>query len=115
MPIYEYVCSDCGHELEALQKMSDDRLVFCPSCGESSLKRKISASGFRLKGTGWYETDYKNSGKKKPESKGESSREGSSSKDSGSDSGGGNSGGGNSGGDGPKSGDGGSKSGNKAA
>jgi putative FmdB family regulatory protein len=66
MPIYEYVCTNtnCGHELEALQKMSDERLVFCPSCGESTLKRKISAAGFRLKGTGWYETDFKNSGKK---------------------------------------------------
>jgi putative FmdB family regulatory protein len=102
MPIYEYVCSNCGHELEALQKMSDDRLVFCPACGESSLKRKISASGFRLKGTGWYETDFKNSGKKKPESKTESSGESSGGKSS-------DSGGAGTGGDGPKSGDGGSK------
>jgi putative FmdB family regulatory protein len=66
MPIYEYQCtkSACGHELEALQKISDDPLVYCPSCGEASLKKKISAAGFRLKGTGWYETDFKNSGKK---------------------------------------------------
>ena len=66
MPIYEYRCTngDCGHELEALQKISDEPLVFCPSCGESSLKKKISAAGFRLKGTGWYETDFKNNGKK---------------------------------------------------
>jgi len=67
MPIYEYVCTNevCAHELEALQKISDDPLVFCPSCGESTLKKKISAAGFRLKGTGWYETDFKNSGGKK--------------------------------------------------
>ena len=67
MPIYEYMCTNdaCGHELEALQKISDERLVYCPSCGEPSLKKKISAAGFRLKGTGWYETDFKNSGKKK--------------------------------------------------
>ena len=66
MPIYEYVCTNqsCGHELEALQKIADEPLVFCPSCGESSLKKKISAAAFRLKGTGWYETDFKNGGKK---------------------------------------------------
>jgi len=66
MPIYEYMCTNtaCGPELEALQKISDERLVYCPSCGEATLKKKISAAGFRLKGTGWYETDFKNSGKK---------------------------------------------------
>lgn len=75
MPIYEYMCTKCGHELEALQKISDEPLVFCPSCGESSLKKKISAAGFRLKGTGWYETDFKNNGKK-PASKGSSGESG---------------------------------------
>ncbi|GJL83460.1 MAG: hypothetical protein DHS20C01_30940 [marine bacterium B5-7] len=69
MPIYEYVCTECGHELEALQKMSDERLVFCPSCGEDKLKKKISAAAFRLKGSGWYETDFKNNGKKPAPSK----------------------------------------------
>lgn len=66
MPIYEYMCTNesCGHQLEALQKLSDEPLVFCPACGESTLKKKISAAGFRLKGTGWYETDFKNNGKK---------------------------------------------------
>ena len=74
MPIYEYQCTnaDCGHELEALQKISDERLVFCPSCGEASLKKKISAAGFRLKGTGWYETDFKSKGKNKGNGKGKS-------------------------------------------
>jgi putative FmdB family regulatory protein len=59
MPIYEYACNDCGHELEVLQRMSDDPLVDCPSCGEPALKKRISAAGFRLGGSGWYETDFK--------------------------------------------------------
>lgn len=65
MPIYEYVCSQCNHHLEALQKLSDDPLVFCPECGEATLRKQVSAAAFRLKGTGWYETDFKNSGKNK--------------------------------------------------
>lgn len=65
MPIYEYGCETCGHELEAFQKMADDPLRDCPACGSPSLKRKISAVGFRLKGGGWYETDFKSSDKKK--------------------------------------------------
>jgi putative FmdB family regulatory protein len=64
MPFYEYRCSNCGHELEALQKISDEPLVDCPSCGARGLKKLVSAAGFRLKGAGWYETDFK-SGKKK--------------------------------------------------
>ncbi len=64
MPIYEYQCEACGHEHEALQKISADPLVDCPACSASELKKKISAAGFRLKGNGWYETDFK-SGKKK--------------------------------------------------
>lgn len=59
MPIYEYVCTECGHELEALQKISDDPLSNCPACTRSGLKKKISAPGFRLSGSGWYETDFK--------------------------------------------------------
>ena len=64
MPIYEYQCQACQHELEALQKMSDPALVECPQCHADKLVKKISAAGFRLKGSGWYETDFK-SGKKK--------------------------------------------------
>jgi len=64
MPIYEYECQACGHKKEALQKISDDPLVECPECGKPELKKLISAAGFRLKGAGWYETDFK-SGKKK--------------------------------------------------
>ncbi len=61
MPIYEYRCQSCGHELEKLQRMSDASLTDCPECGKSALKRLISAAGFRLKGAGWYETDFKTS------------------------------------------------------
>lgn len=64
MPIYEYECKACGHRQEAIQKMSDDPLVDCPACGKPDLKKLISATSFRLKGGGWYETDFKNGGKK---------------------------------------------------
>lgn len=64
MPIYEYKCEACSYELEALQKMSDAPLKECPECGELSLIKKISAVAFRLKGGGWYETDFKSGNKK---------------------------------------------------
>ncbi|MDH3355484.1 MAG: zinc ribbon domain-containing protein [Chromatiales bacterium] len=64
MPIYEYECKACGHEMEAIQKMSDDALTDCPVCEKRELVKLISAAGFRLKGAGWYETDFK-SGQKK--------------------------------------------------
>ena len=59
MPIYEYKCEHCGHEFEALQKMSSDPLTQCPECKEPKLKKLVSASRFVLKGQGWYETDFK--------------------------------------------------------
>ena len=59
MPIYEYLCKKCDHTLDALQKIADAPLVDCPSCGEAGLKRLLSAPRFRLKGKGWYETDFK--------------------------------------------------------
>jgi putative FmdB family regulatory protein len=59
MPIYEYLCQDCGHELEAIQKVADPQLVDCHACSHASLKKKLSASAFRLSGSGWYETDFK--------------------------------------------------------
>lgn len=65
MPIYEYRCDACGHELEALQKMADAPLRECPECQESTLKRLVSAPAFRLKGGGWYETDFKSDKEKK--------------------------------------------------
>ena len=64
MPIYEYVCEGCGHHLEALQKLSEEPLVYCPECGEATLRKKVSAAAFRLKGSGWYETDFKSDGKR---------------------------------------------------
>lgn len=64
MPIYEYRCQACGHELEKLQKLSDAPLVDCPACGQPTLSKLISAAGFRLKGGGWYETDFKKDGKR---------------------------------------------------
>lgn len=60
MPIYEYACKSCGHTLDALQKISEDPLIDCPECGQPDLKRLLSAPRFRLKGSGWYETDFKN-------------------------------------------------------
>lgn len=63
MPIYEYRCSSCGHELEALQKFSDPPLTACPSCHADALVKLLSASGFHLKGSGWYATDFKGGGK----------------------------------------------------
>lgn len=65
MPIYEYQCKSCGHELEAIQKISDEPLKDCPACGEPALSKLVSAAGFRLKGGGWYETDFKGSKDKK--------------------------------------------------
>ncbi|QIK37466.1 zinc ribbon domain-containing protein [Caldichromatium japonicum] len=65
MPIYEYRCDNCGHELEHLQKVTDPVLVDCPACEQPTLKKQVSAAGFRLKGGGWYETDFKKSGDKK--------------------------------------------------
>ena len=65
MPIYEYHCQDCGHELETIQKISAPLLTDCPACGEPALKKKISAVAFRLKGSGWYETDFKSDDKKR--------------------------------------------------
>lgn len=59
MPIYEYECEKCGHQKEAIQKISDDPLKTCPECKQDSLRKLVSAAGFRLSGTGWYETDFK--------------------------------------------------------
>jgi len=59
MPIYEYQCKACGHVCDVLQKMSDDPLTYCPECGAPELRKLLSAPNFRLKGGGWYETDFK--------------------------------------------------------
>ena len=81
MPIYEYFCEQCGHEFDALQKMSDTPLGKCPACEKEALKKKISAPGFRLSGSGWYETDFK-SDKQKNLSKADSTDKDSSAKSS---------------------------------
>ncbi|WML90738.1 zinc ribbon domain-containing protein [Thiothrix lacustris] len=64
MPIYAYQCSACGHEMEALQKMSDTPLTECPACNTASLTKRVTAAAFRLGGGGWYETDFKSGNKK---------------------------------------------------
>ena len=64
MPIYEYRCSACGHQLEALQKVSDAALKKCPECGKPALHKLISAPSFRLKVGVWYETDFKSGNKR---------------------------------------------------
>lgn len=63
MPIYEYQCDACGHKLEVMQRMTEERLKTCPACTEETLTKIISRVGFQLKGTGWYETDFKHKGK----------------------------------------------------
>ena len=64
MPIYGYSCDSCEHTFDALQKMSDPKLVDCPACGKPSLRKLLSAPKFRLKGDGWYETDFKTGDKR---------------------------------------------------
>ena len=59
MPFYEYECPHCGYHDEVLQKISDKPLTKCPNCGKKGLKKLMSAPLFRLKGSGWYETDFK--------------------------------------------------------
>lgn len=64
MPIYEYRCDNCGHELETIQKVSEAPLTHCPACEQESLRKRVSAAAFRLKGGGWYETDFKSDKKR---------------------------------------------------
>ena len=72
MPIYEYQCQDCQHKFELMQRMSAALQTTCPSCGKEALKKLVSAVGFQLKGTGWYETDFKTKPKAKPDGDGDS-------------------------------------------
>jgi putative FmdB family regulatory protein len=71
MPIYEYLCKACGHQLEAIQGFNDEPLKKCPECNASKLEKQISKPSFHLKGTGWYVTDFKDSGQKEKKSKDE--------------------------------------------
>ena len=67
MPIYEYRCAECGFQEEHLQKVSEPPLTVCPSCGKDAFRKLLSAAGFQLKGSGWYATDFKGSGKPAPD------------------------------------------------
>ena len=74
MPIYEYQCTECGYQTEVLQKISDDPMKICPECGQPTMKKLVSAAAFRLKGGGWYETDFKSGQKKNVHDSGEASK-----------------------------------------
>ena len=84
MPIYEYRCAKCGFQQEFLQRLNEAPLTKCPECGKKSLKKMVTAAGFQLKGTGWYATDFKNSGSrgKGKEASGEGSAKASATKES---------------------------------
>ncbi|HEY0296734.1 MAG TPA: FmdB family zinc ribbon protein [Bordetella sp.] len=62
MPIYAYKCSACGHAEDVLQKISDAPLTVCPSCGQATYAKQVTAAGFQLKGSGWYVTDFRGNG-----------------------------------------------------
>lgn len=63
MPIYAYRCSSCGHEQDVMQKMADAQLTTCPQCKTENFTKQVTAAGFQLKGSGWYQTDFKNGSK----------------------------------------------------
>ena len=75
MPIYEYQCDACGHVFERLQKISETPLTECPDCGADALKKLLSAPAFRLKGSGWYETDFKTGDKKNLDKSGKTGKQ----------------------------------------
>ncbi|MBV8464728.1 MAG: zinc ribbon domain-containing protein [Burkholderiales bacterium] len=66
MPIYDYQCSTCGHRAEVLRKISDAPLTTCPACGKETFDKQLSAAGFQLKGSGWYQTDFKGGSSSSP-------------------------------------------------
>ncbi|MDP1708288.1 MAG: zinc ribbon domain-containing protein [Gammaproteobacteria bacterium] len=66
MPIYDYECTQCGHRVEVMQKFSDAPPAACPACSQPTLRKLLSAPSFHLKGSGWYQTDFKHAGQKKP-------------------------------------------------
>lgn len=71
MPIYAYKCESCGFAKDVLQKLSDPHLTQCPSCGAPAFRKQLTAAGFQLKGSGWYATDFKDAGNKKPQPAGD--------------------------------------------
>ena len=76
MPIYDYLCAACGHQEDHLQKISEPALTKCPACGKKKYSKQLTAAGFQLKGSGWYATDFKSSGKKADDAKPEAKAEG---------------------------------------
>lgn len=72
MPIYDYQCTSCGFKKEVMRKISEPNLTACPECGKETFTKQLSAPSFQLTGSGWYATDFKNSGAKKTEAKPES-------------------------------------------
>jgi len=76
MPIYEYQCTECGYQTEVLQKISEEPLKDCPECGKPAMKKMVTAAAFRLKGGGWYETDFKSGKKKNVHDSGEAKKSG---------------------------------------
>jgi len=76
MPIYGYRCQACGHNFEVMQKMSDPAPDACPTCGQTDVRKQLSAAGFQLKGKGWYATDFKGGSSKKDPEPGSSSDSG---------------------------------------
>lgn len=88
MPIYEYQCEHCEHKMEAIQKISEDPLKECPECKQETLRKLVSAAAFKLKGDGWYETDFKDKKPQKRDAPGKDDKvkeDSQSSKDKGSD------------------------------
>lgn len=65
MPIYAYRCQECGHSKDVIQKFSDAPLTQCPACGADAFRKQLTAPAFQLKGSGWYVTDFRDSGKSK--------------------------------------------------
>lgn len=70
MPIYDFLCSHCGHENDLLRKMSDAPIIFCPECSNETFQKQVSAPNFQLTGSGWYETDFKNKSTKNDKKEG---------------------------------------------
>jgi len=85
MPIYEYRCSNCGHQQEFLQKFSDTLHTRCTQCGEETFSKMVTAAGFHLKGNGWYATDFKGGASKPASTPAAKTEGGGESKESGKD------------------------------
>ena len=65
MPIYEFICNDCSYQEDLIRKISEPTTILCPKCDSQNFVKQVSAPNFKLKGSGWYETDFKSGDKKK--------------------------------------------------